>query len=339
MLLSFEPWPGTLGPVDRPPDRRPGSIRRTTSIRSTWPEGVDGHLLLTAHGRDLVTRADRRAMVSDGTGFQVVAQEPGKTVRSARYLGPDPVGPGGPDLRPVEGLNLLGGFRKGVATRLHLPSGSLLALLLDDLPAAALVSGSGRLRVTIERAGDLPGFSTVDMPVVCIGRRRDGAMARSRREGRPLIGQGPPAGDLGRPDDPLAWPEDEPLPRHAMRRVRRIDVARAGDLIVIDTHFRDSFMESSGIETSVHEYELEVTAGVDDQTIRAVTVRPRVLPGPDCPGAAASAQAVVGRPLDQLRQFVRAEMNGDTICTHLNDQLRSLADVPALLSALPPGPA
>jgi hypothetical protein len=35
-----------------------------------------------------------------------------------------------------------------------------------------------------------------------------------------------------------------------------------------------------------------------------------------------------------LREFVRGELRGDTICTHLNDQLRSLADVPALVSVL-----
>jgi hypothetical protein len=68
--------------------------------------------------------------------------------------------------------------------------------------------------------------------------------------------------------------------------------------------------------------------------IRSIAVRARILPGPDCPGAVASAQRVVGQPLASLRAFVRGEMQGDTICTHLNDQLRSLADVPAMVSLL-----
>jgi hypothetical protein len=68
--------------------------------------------------------------------------------------------------------------------------------------------------------------------------------------------------------------------------------------------------------------------------IRTIEVRARILPGPDCPGAVASAQLVVGQPLASLRAFVRGAMRDDTICTHLNDQLRSLADVPALVSAL-----
>jgi hypothetical protein len=234
----------------------------------------------------------------------------------------------------LEGCDLKGGFRKAAATRLALPEGSLLGLLLDDLPAAALVSGSARLRAILEATGDLPGLHALQLPVVCIGRRPEGVMARSRREGRPLIGQGPPSGDLSRQDDPLAWPDEPPLPIFGMRRLRRLDVAVDNEQVQIDSHFRDSYIESSGVESTVHEYEIVVTADVDDHTIDSVEVRPRVLPGPDCPGAAASAQAVVGQPLDQLRRFVRAEMRDDTVCTHLNDQLRSLADVPALVAAL-----
>ena len=84
----------------------------------------------------------------------------------------------------------------------------------------------------------------------------------------------------------------------------------------------------------MHEYEVDVTAGTDDGVIRALTVRARILPGPDCPGAVESAQRVVGEPLASLRGFVRGEIRDDTICTHLNDQLRSLADVPTLVSEL-----
>jgi hypothetical protein len=93
-------------------------------------------------------------------------------------------------------------------------------------------------------------------------------------------------------------------------------------------------MEQTGVESAVHEYDVVVTAGVDDAVIRTVDVRARVLPGPDCPGAVESAQRVVGEPLESLRTFVRGELRGDTICTHLNDQLRSLADVPTMVRLL-----
>jgi hypothetical protein len=125
------------------------------------------------------------------------------------------------------------------------------------------------------------------------------------------------------------------MPIRSMRRLRRTDVRLADDTIVVDSHFRDAYMEQTGVETAVHEYDVTLTAGVDDRVIRDLDVRARVLPGPDCPGAVASAQRVVGQPLDSLREFVRGELRGDTICTHLNDQLRSLADVPALVRVLP----
>jgi hypothetical protein len=328
VLLSFEAWPGTVGTVTHTPDRRPGSVRRSTSIRSTWPDGFEGAFALAAKGRDLVTTEDGGGVVVDEARLDVMAEGSLKAVRSIES---DPVVP---NLDVLWGANLMGGFRKAVGTNLVLVDGSVLALLLDDLPAAALVSGSARLRAAIEATGELSGFADADLPVVCIGRRPDGVMVQRRREGRPLLGQGPPAGNLDRPDDPLAWPSEAPLPTHGMRRLRRIDVAVIEDEILVDTHFRDSHQESSGFESSVHEYEVLVRAGAGDRIVRKVEVRPRVLPGPDCPAAADSAQAVVGQPLEQLRAFVRAELRDDTICTHLNDQLRSLADVPALVNAL-----
>jgi hypothetical protein len=303
-------------------------VRRTTSIRSTWPAGFEGNYALAAQGRDLVTTGDGGGVVIDEVRIGVKAEGPLKTVRSIQS------DPAAEHLDVLRGANLMGGFRKAVGTNLVLVDGSVMALLLDDLPGAALVSGSARLRAEIEATGGLPGFADADLPVVCIGRRPDGVMVQRRREGQPLIGQGPPAGDLSRPDDALAWPAEPPLPPHGMRRLRRIDVAVVDDEIVVDTHFRDSYQERSGVETAVHEYEVLVSAGAGDRIVRQVEVRSRVLPGPDCPGAVDSAQAVVGQPLEQLRRFVRAEMRDDTVCTHLNDQLRSLADVPALVHAL-----
>jgi Protein of unknown function (DUF2889) len=38
-----------------------------------------------------------------------------------------------------------------------------------------------------------------------------------------------------------------------------------------------------------------------------------------------------------LRSFVRTDLTGISTCTHLNDQLRSLADVPALFRLLGSG--
>jgi hypothetical protein len=330
MLSPFELWPGTLGTLARTPDRYPGSIRRTTTIQSIWLAPDYRTLLLTARGRDLLTGTDSGAVVTDTCHLDMRAVGREKTVEHVESDPPIP------NLRLLEGSKLSGGFRRIVGTTLAVPPGSVTALILDDLPAAAFVSTAAPVRAAIEATGHIPALvlKQRNHPAVCIGHRPDGVMAQRRQEGRPLMGQGPPAGSLDRPDDPLAWPEEPAPPVHGMRRTRRIDVRVLDSEVLVDTHFRDSYREGSGLETVMHEYEVLARARADELVVRDIEVRPRVLPGPDCPAAAASAQAVVGSPFEQLRAFVRAELNDDTVCTHLNDQLRSLADVPGLVEVL-----
>jgi hypothetical protein len=159
-------------------------------------------------------------------------------------------------------------------------------------------------------------------------------MSGARAVGLPLLGQGPPAGRLERDDDPLAWHDEPSLPLLAMRRRRRIDVWVEDGEVRVDSHFRDSRMDPDGVETSVHEYEVEMVATGDDLEVTKVEVRARTLPGPDCPGAVASAQDVVGTPLAAMRATVRERLRDPHSCTHLDDQLRALADVPFLVAAL-----
>jgi len=331
-ILSYEAWPGTIGTRTDTPDRPPRSLRRVTSVQSIWPDGFESdRVTVVARGHDVLTDDDGTGAVVDHAELDVDTDGPARTVRAIA------VDPSDPAIGDLVGVGFLRGFRKAAATALPRSGGSVLGLLLDDGPAAVLVAGQVPIRVGIEVTGDLPdwvGGDGTPLPMVCIGRRPAGVMEQRRREGTPLLGQGPPAGDLSRADDPLAWPDAPPMPIWSMRRLRRTDVRVLAGEIVVDSSFRDSYMEQTEIETAVHEYDLALTAGIDDGVIHTVEVRARVLPGPDCPGAVASAQQVVGQPLASLRAFVRAEMQGDTICTHLNDQLRSLADVPTMVSAL-----
>jgi hypothetical protein len=69
--------------------------------------------------------------------------------------------------------------------------------------------------------------------------------------------------------------------------------------------------------------------------LTSVVAQPRVLPYPECPSAAANADWMLGTPLQALRGEVLAKIRGTDCCTHLNDALRSLAEVPALLGHLP----
>jgi hypothetical protein len=345
-VLEYEAWPGTLGPAVGSPERRRGSIRRTTSIDIRFPDGMDGGLTLEGRGRDLVTGLDGDADEIDRSSVLAVTEGPARFIVSIEA---DP---------PIEGLEALvavpivAGFRKAIAQRLpetH-AANAISSLLLDDLTGAGIVSGSATGRAAIELGiqwppappegaeGQMPSPRRVRIggpgPAVCIGHIAGGFMARRTAEGRPLLGQGPPVPLPSPDDDPLAWHEEPPLPPRSMRRKRRIDVWREDDRVMVDTHFRDSHFEADGVETAVHEYEITAELDPVDLTVRRVEVRPRSLPGPECAGAAASAQRIVGQPIGELRDLVRNEFRGETTCTHLNDQLRSLADVPALLAAL-----
>jgi Protein of unknown function (DUF2889) len=83
-----------------------------------------------------------------------------------------------------------------------------------------------------------------------------------------------------------------------------------------------------------------VQATIDEhrRTFSMCGATPKVLPWPECSDAGASATRLVGLPLDDIRQYVRTDLNGISTCTHLNDLLRSLGDVPALLAKMPPPP-
>lgn len=153
-----------------------------------------------------------------------------------------------------------------------------------------------------------------------------------------MIVTGPEAPDLDHGADPWAWHQLAALPRHAMRRRRRIDVYEGGTgQVGIDAMFRDTYVRSDGVETIIHEYTLD--AVVDSETGVVVDSRatPRVLPWQECPGAVASAERIEGMTLRELHFRVRREGAGTSTCTHLNDLLRSVADVAALITPRPLG--
>jgi DUF2889 family protein len=81
----------------------------------------------------------------------------------------------------------------------------------------------------------------------------------------------------------------------------------------------------------VHEYRLNLTADPTSLRVLSVEAEPRVLPFVECTTAPANLRRLIGAPLPELRDRVLAELRGTAGCTHLNDALRALAEVPALL--------
>jgi hypothetical protein len=330
--FAMHPLHGIHKPTQGTPRRRPGSVRRTSSIDMTRDPGSLDPVYLVGTARDVETAAN-------GTTTEIGRATMQATIEMiARVVQHIEVNP------PVPGMHLVGapamsGFRAAVdnsAPDLR-PRRDLRYTLLDDVPVATLISGhalsaSGVLGV-VAKSGYLP---VADQ---CAGFATGGLLMSSFEEGDPAVVTGPEAPELDDPDDPLAWHDMAPLPLHGMRRRRRLDVYRntGNPDVSIDAMFRDSYVRDDGTETIIHEYTLEAAVDSDTGTILRSEAVPRVLPWQECPGAVASATRLIGMTLDELHFRVRQEFHGTSTCTHLNDLLRSIADAAALIPLLPSG--
>jgi Protein of unknown function (DUF2889) len=346
LMLLLPEAAGPMDPVPVTPARPAGSIRRTSSIDTSRPDGLSGPMVITAQARDLLTADDgsatevaRTELVArlDGTSRQILALDVEPAVAGLDGLVGTAIGPGFRG-RMIE---VLPRERDG---------GTLLHLLLDDLPGATLVSGYALQRggsldgVRIKPSGESPPTRSEDkgktrsMPGdICAGWATDATlMVTIRTQGVIPVSLGPPAPVLESPSDPWAWHAMEALPPQAMRRRRRLDlIPPAGRDAAhrVDVHFRDSYVDPDGAESVVHEYSVFGTIDVVRGQVVDMEAVAQVLPWMECPGALASAHRLAGVPLSDLRDRVRREWTGASTCTHLNDTLRSLGDVPTLAQA------
>lgn len=292
------------------------------------PLGLDDpRLLLRAAARDLVTHADGQVHVADEASLAAEVHYDGS--RSLRSIELSPSRPRSDELL---GRSVASGFRAAATEVLSLADvGGTLALLLDDLPVAVLIAGYANALDSSRPLSELSSYTPkVDL---CSGWRSGGTMMLAIDAGRPLpLAVGPEAPDL-RGSDAVGWHAVEDLPPSGMRRCRRIDVVD-GEVLEVDAMFRDSYVDPDGRQTVVHEYELHATLDREDLVVLDIEAVPRVLPWTECPHAAASVVRLVGSCTDDLAAQVRADFVGTSTCTHLNDLLRSLAGVRALVRAL-----
>jgi DUF2889 family protein len=204
---------------------------------------------------------------------------------------------------------------------------SLIHLLLDDWVGAALVSGYGlqHRAITLGIEEKMPPGTADRMAGICAGFAEDASLVpyARRHDTIPSV-HGPQAPPLY--DDGVHTVD--PLRPHGMRRFRRLDL-RPDD--GFDAHFRDSHVDGDGVETIVHEYTVEGTLDSSARTITSVTAHVQVLPWQECPNAIGSAARISGMALSELRDRVRTEFVGISTCTHLNDTLRAVADLDALV--------
>lgn len=309
------------------PARRRGSVRRTLSVDMERPDGLDGVIVLRGLGRDLVTGTDGEEETVATASLDVVI-EPDGIIREARSAERE--------LAEFVGKPSGTGFRALLddASAADLQAGSLLYQLLDDVPVTAMITGymdarSGEPRKPRRHAG-APAFLNV-----CAGWIEGGASHRRTSSGTMgMKVMGPEATPLTDGTDPLAWHEQATLTVGSMRRRRRVDVWRADGLLHADSVLRDVFIEPGDIETLVHEYALSTDIDVETMTVIRSAARHGALPAFDCPAATPSAERIAGLSLVALRETVRRQFRGPTTCTHLNDSLRTLADIGALAQLL-----
>ena len=343
-MLFLPEASGPHDPVRATIPRRPGSVRRTSSIDTARPQGFRGDSVVTARARDLRTGPDLAPSVLGEVEFAA------RIEGSSRQLVEIVVSPPGPVLDGLLGTLVGPGFRSRVnqVCPAEQEVGTLLHLLLDDLPGATLVSGYAMQRAGAFSRSREPGSTGGPASIaastmtaqddLCAGWAHDGSMMVAiRSTGEIPVPTGPPAPVLEGPDDPLAWHAMEPLTPHGMRRRRRLDVVApegADGHYRFDAHFRDSHMDESGAESVVHEYGVSGTIDRPGGRILGIAAQAHVLPWVECPGALASADRLSGMPVGELRSHVRREFKGTSTCTHLNDTLRSLGDVHALIDGL-----
>jgi hypothetical protein len=316
---------GLPGPLPGSPPRRAGGVRRTTSLDLTRPLGPDGPIEVNGRARDVRT-ADAGAMTVLDKALLSLTVTDGIVTRLRSF----PERAAAPRL---VGRQALVGWRTGLWRELHddVESGSALHLLLDDLPGGMVVGGFTRRRALAAAGEPVPQPGRrLD---VCAGWAADSRAAQIMADtGTPPPPVTPEAPDLVRDDDLNGWHTLAALPPWAMSRRRRVDAHLDGAQIEVDAMFRDSFIDIEGRERVLHEYAVHATLEANEGRVLAVQPAPRVLPHLECPVAGASTQRLIGMPCADLRDLVSSTLFGPSTCTHLNDLMRSIADVPALLT-------
>lgn len=319
-------------PRGHAPLRRPASIRRTASIDVTWPSGPLKNAHFHGCARDIFTPAERQepeTIHMDALFAEISADRMIQQIRS------EP---------PRNNIDRLVGVRGGGYLRSALndalpeerKKGSPLYLLVDDLAGASLVCNwalycEGEIAIP-DMDEEQRNHMVSQRQGVCIGfRPGSSALDFSRDIGaRQNSARVDP---LQHPEDPAGWHPLRDGEELSFRRARRIDVWIDDD-IQVDAFFQDSAARSGGAREAVHEYSLHVTADPGTMQVKAITATPHILPFPECPNAIENISRLVGTPLEDMRTAVLETFPGVLGCTHLNDCMRSIAEVPVMVGAL-----
>jgi hypothetical protein len=312
-------------------------VRRTTSIESRWPDGFGQDVEMTGTARDILTPADGGHPIVLATGAVTLTVSP---MRKILAISTEPRHPREQEL---VGVRAGGASREALASVMGDVRGQPLFQLLDDFAGASLVAGwvwsqwnpewLREMRARAPMAGQ-EGFKGPALNV-CTGFA-EGSSALDAFAGEAVGGQQrTEVLALENPDDPEGWHRMIVPAEPQFRRARRIDVWRDGDTIRIDAGFQDSGNTPDGPRAAIHEYRVHAVLDAATMIVRSLQALPLILPFAECPGATINASRMINQPVGEFRQRVIDQLAGPAGCTHLNDVLRALADVPELAAALP----
>ncbi|MDP3675153.1 MAG: DUF2889 domain-containing protein [Novosphingobium sp.] len=313
------------------PLRRPGSIRRTTSIDSDWPQGYGQPWEMIGRARDLLTPSGGEPEVLASAGFRIMAS-PIREILSIECT------PEHPRAQELVGVRAGGASRQALARIMGDIAGTPLFQLLDDYAGASLVAGWIWSQWTNDWMAQVRRNGTAGrkgrMLDICTGFAEGSSSLAADGTPEHIDQSSTEVGPLENPGDAAGW--------HAMpfqqgpqkRRARRIDLWREGDLIKVDAGFQDSGSNPNGGRTAIHEYRVHAEIAAASGELVALQALPLILPYRECPGAAIKATRLIGRNVAEFRNAVLETLPSTLGCTHLNDVLRALADVPVLAARI-----
>lgn len=300
--------------------RRPGSVRRTTSLDVSWPDGRYGLVRFEGIGRDAATDKDGALIEIEHVTVTVDVDPAARAVVAI-------------DAPHVDAVDAVVGTRVGRQVREamveHMSAdvhrGAPVVQLLDDLTGAWIVAAYALFLWGQGDTGVLLGSTTRrQMAGVCLGFA-PGSSALAPDGGVNDRHLSEAVDDLVDPDDPNGWHCLPVRSDMSLRRARRLDLSIVGDDIVIDSMFQDSSTQPAGSRAGVHQYGVTATLADDSLLLRRLEADPRILPYGECPMAMLGLPGLVGTPLLDLRDVVPTRLPGVHGCTHLNDAVRALS--------------
>jgi hypothetical protein len=326
----------TIGP---PPSRRPLSLRRTSSQQSHFPEGLVDRYEMVCRARDLFNGAS--PSVTDVVGEDWITAQMRMDTTALSLA----ASRRGEELAGCVGLRVGGPLRKAVAEAMpeEVERGTRLFRMIDDMAGGAFLSGAswqtwleGGMDAFARSIGG-PSVMDIKMEGMCMTYRPGSpALLADGRQNEALTHRPTGLIAVDRAGDPLAWHDlvwFDNAPNQS--RLRYMDVWREGGKVEVMWGFQDSAaFPGTDLRRLFHEYRGRATVDPASYVLERVEMEFGALPYTICEAAAVTPQKLVGRSLREFRTAVIDLLKGTSGCTHLNDSLRTLHDVPAMVETL-----